>query len=299
MRPKVAADLTQGFEPDPTRPATELTFPAAISVNTDTGIQMEAPGDLDLGYCQIGSTGVVLSAQDIVLRLSDVQPFPVGIAPAAFDLDPDWKGVFLGQVQVFNLDALVEGLPKRLDLEKWFIGSGGVTGKAVATLDLEPDMSDQDFAVRAFRLAFERNALLESLVQLAVKVSFFDDRVLYLDLAITNEPSLDFPDSMGFMGTIAGVQPSGGAAGGPARQDELIHMTASSDDTVLLRAGITKLGVRAKPDKGRVKASGFPGDPEDTRYWDLMLDGRLEIRPAATVAESTFGGEFTDLVLQV
>ena len=127
MRPKDAGDLSKGFEPDPTRSATQLNFRAAVAINTDTG--WLAPGDLDLPYCQIGSTGVI-SAQDLVFRLSDVQPFPEGIDPAAFDLDPDWKGIYLGRVQVFNLNTLVESLPERLDLEKWFIGRGGVTGKA-------------------------------------------------------------------------------------------------------------------------------------------------------------------------
>jgi hypothetical protein len=301
MRPKDAGDLSKGFEPDPTRPVTQLNFRAAVAINTDTGVRLEAPGDLDLPYCQIGSTGVVVSAQDVVLRLSDVQPFPEGIDPAAFDLDPDWKGVYLDRVQVFNLNTLVESLPERLDLEKWFIGRGGVTGKATAVLDLDPDMSAQDFAVRAFRLAFQQNVLLEGLVQVAVKLPFFDDRVIYLDLAITNEPTLDFPESVGFMGSIAGVQPAG--PGEPPRLDELDVLTVKdADETitpaarrVYLRVGVTKLGVRAEPDPGRA-GSDYPSD---TRFWDLLLDGRVEVGPAATVADTLFGGEFKDLVLQV
>jgi hypothetical protein len=296
MRPKVAADLSKGFEPDPARTATQLNFRAAIAVNTDSGLRIVTPGDLDMPYSQIGSSGVVLSAQDIVLRLSDAQPQPEGIDPAAFDLDPDWKGAYLGRVQVFNLDSLVEWLPDRLDLEKWFIGRGGVTGKATAILDLQPDMSDQDFAVRAFRIAFQQNALLESLVQLAVKLPWFDERVVYLDLEITNEPTLDFPESVGFMGSIAGVQPPGQPGEDPPRSDELYRVIASSDGTQLLRLGVTKLGVRAKPDKGRAAGSD---DPESTRFWDLLFDGRVEIGPSATVAESMFGGEFTELTLQV
>ncbi|HEU5204956.1 MAG TPA: hypothetical protein VFU17_11720, partial [Candidatus Limnocylindrales bacterium] len=296
MRPKVAADLSKGFEPDPARTATQLNFRAGIAVNTDSGLRMETPGDLDMPYSQIGSSGVVLSAQDIVLRLSDAQPQPEGIDPAAFDLDADWKGAYLGRVQVFNLNSLVEWLPEQLDLAKWFIGRGGVTGKATAILDLQPDMSDRDFAVRAFRIAFQQNALLESLVQLAVKLPWFDERVVYLDLEITNEPTLDFPESVGFMGSIAGVQPPGDSGGDPPRPDELYRVIASSDGTQLLRLGVTKLGVRAKPDKGRAAGSD---DPESTRFWDLLFDGRVEIGPSATVAESMFGGEFTELTLQV
>ncbi len=289
MRPKNAGDLSKGFEPDPTVSATQLNFRAAVAINTDSGVRLEAPGDLDLPYCQIGSSGVVISARDLVFRVSDIQPFPEGIEPAAFDLEPDWKGVYLGRVQVFGLDTLVDGLPALLDLQQWFIGNGGVTGKATAVLDLEPDMSTQDFAVRSFRLAFRQNALLEGLVQLAVKLGFFDDRVVYLDLAITNEPSLDFPESIGFMGSIAGVQPA--ATGEAPRQDEMLTLFIGD----FLRLGITKLGVRAKPDPGRA-GSDFP--PE-TRFWDLLIDGRVEIKPSATIADAAFGGEFTDLVIKI
>jgi hypothetical protein len=203
MRPKDAADLSRGFEPDPAVAAVQLNFRAAVAINTETGVRLAAPGDLDLPYCQIGSTGVVIAARDLVFRLSDVQPFPEGIEPEAFDLEPDWKGVYLGRVQVFNLNTLVDWLPAVLDLEKWFIGRGGVSGKATAILDLAPDMSAQDFAVRAFRLAFRQNALIEGLVQLAVKLPYFDDKVVYLDLQITNEPELDFPASVGFMGAVS------------------------------------------------------------------------------------------------
>ena len=139
MRPKVAADLSKGFEPDPTREYTQLNFRAAVAINTDSGVRLEAPGDLDLPYCQVGATGVVISAQDLVIRLSDVQPLPEGIDPAAFNLDEDWKGVYLGRVQVFNLNTLVDSLPERLDLEKWFIGRGGVTGNSDRSRKKRPD----------------------------------------------------------------------------------------------------------------------------------------------------------------
>lgn len=289
MKPKDPADLTQGFVEDTAVPAVQLNFRAAIAINTETGVRLEAPGDLDLPYCQIGSTGVVIAARDLVFRLSDVQPFPEGIDPAAFDLESDWKGVYLGRVQVFNLQSVCEWLPALLDLEKWFIGQGGVTGKATATFDLQPDMTAQDFAVRAFRLAFRQNALLEGLVQLAVKLPYFDDKVVYLDLEITNEPSLDFPASIGFMGSIAGVQPPGDDE--PPRQDELIALPANP----VLRVGVKKLGVRSKPDPARAGTDL----PPDTRFFDLLIDGRAEIAPGATVSDSLLGGEVTALGLQV
>ncbi len=122
MRPKDAADLCKGFEPDPTVEAVQLTFRAAVTIDTDTGAAFEAPGDLDLPFCQIGSTGVVIAAQDLVFRFSEDQPFPEGIDPAAFDLPADWKGVYLGRVRVYNLNKICEWLPESIDLEEWFLG---------------------------------------------------------------------------------------------------------------------------------------------------------------------------------
>lgn len=289
MRPKDALDLTKGFEPDPAHEHVQLNFRAAVAIHTETGVRLEAPGDLDLPYCQIGSTGIVISAQDLVLRLADVQPFPEGIDPAAFDLEPDWKGIYLGHVQVFNLNTLVEWLPSQIDLEKWFIGRGGVTGKATAVFDLHPDMTSQKFAMRALRIVFRQNALVEALVQSAIALDYAHDKVVYLDLAITNEPSLDFPESVGFMGAISGVQPPGNQE--PPRQDEILVLPLDP----VLRLGIKKLGVRSKPDPGRA-GNEFP---PDTRFWDLLLDGRAEIKPGAQVSDSLFGAEFTGLVLQI
>ena len=98
MRPKVAADLAKGFEPDPTRQNTQLNFRAAVAINTDTGVRLEAPGDLDLPYCQIGSTGVVIAAQDLVFRLTAgtslnaTHPSLVRALQSLFDRD--WKSPY-------------------------------------------------------------------------------------------------------------------------------------------------------------------------------------------------------------
>ena len=186
MRPKDAGDLSKGFEPDPTRSATQLNFRAAVAINTDTGA---APGDLDLPYCQIGSTGVIIPPRTSSSGCRTSSRFRRASIPPPSTSIRIGRGSISAASRSSILNTLVESLPERLDLEKWFIGRGGVTGKATAVLDLDPDMSVQDFAVRAFRLAFQQNLLLEGLVQLAVKLPFFDDRVVYLDLAITNEPT--------------------------------------------------------------------------------------------------------------
>jgi len=98
----------------------------------------------------------------------------------------------------------------------------GVTGKATATYDLHPDMSTQSFAVRALRLALQQNTLLEGLVQLAVKLSYSNDRWSSRSRD-QQRPSLEFPESIGFMGAIAAARPPGAETPG---QDELLPSTS-------------------------------------------------------------------------
>lgn len=294
MIPNDAADLTKGFKPDPADRPVQITFRTHLVIDTDGNFNVESPGDLDLGFCQIGSTGVVIAAQDVVVRLSSLQPFPEGIDPADFDLDPDWKGVYLGRGFIFNLQTLWDALPTQLDLEKWFIGSGGVTGKATAVFDLTPDMTNQDFAVRSLRLALHQNSLLEALVQAAAKLSFWNDRVIYLDLAITNNPELDFPASVGFLGTVGAEQPENTPA--PGEGELLPPLTLSLGDTQLLRVGIKKLGVRSLPDPAR--AADQEKAP-DTRFWDILIDGRADVLPGAGVSDAVLGAEVKELAFQV
>jgi len=194
MKPRDPADLTKGFVPDPAVSAVQLTFRAEVIINTETGLRLEAPGDLDLPFCQIGSTGIVISAQDLVFRLSDAQPFPEGIDPEAFDLEPDWKGVYLGRVKVYNLQSPVRRSASAARSREVVHRQQRRHRQGDRDYDLHPDMSTQSFAVRALRLALQQNTLLEGLVQLAVKLSYFDDKVVYLDLEISNDPAWNFPN---------------------------------------------------------------------------------------------------------
>jgi hypothetical protein len=126
-------------------------------------LRLEAPGDLDLPYCQIGSTGIVIQARDIVAAaLRSCSRFPRG-STRGVRSRTGLEGRVPRARQVFNLNTLVDELPSVIDIEKWFIGNGGVTGKGDGRVRPPSDMSAQSFALRALRLAFRQNALIEGL----------------------------------------------------------------------------------------------------------------------------------------
>src|SRR5215217_8544355 len=212
MVPNVAGDPLSGFHEAAPDVRTEFVVRGAVRVNTGSGVQVDGFDRVDLDYAQIGSTGVVIRAEDVLLRLSDSQP-PPDVDPAQIDLPADWKGVFFRELSAFNLKAIWDPLPQSLSLTNWYLGTGGVTGKAAAVFDLAPDMTGRTLALRTLQLALEQGALIQALVQVAVRLGFWDDRVLWLDVGMTNEPDLDFPESLGIYGAVSLEQPPGSPPG--------------------------------------------------------------------------------------
>jgi hypothetical protein len=292
MVPNVADDPEAGFHDAPEDPRVELVVRGVVAINTDTGITIEGFDRIDLDYAQIGSTGVVIRAEDLLLRFSDAQPMP-DIDPEAVDLPSDWKGILFREISVYNLQAAWEHLPPSLELTNWYFGSGGVTGKAAAVFDLTPDMTGRTFALRTLQLVLEQNVLVQALVQMAVRLEFWDNRVFYLDAAITNDPELDFPESLGFLGAVSAEQPEGTQ---PGALEELLPLTLSAGSTPLFHLGITKLGIRSLPDPTR---AADQGQPADTRFFDILVDGHAQVMPASGVGDAAFGAAVRELGLQV
>ena len=292
MVPNVASNPLLGFHEAPGDSHTEFVVRGAIAVSTETGVRIDGFDRVDLDYAQIGSTGVVIKAEDVLLRLSDDQP-PPDVDPAKIDLPANWKGVFFRELSAFNLKAIWEPLPESLALTNWYLGTGGVTGKATAVFELTPDMTGRVLALRTLQLALEQGALIQALVQVAVRLAFWDDRVLWLDVGMTNEPELDFPDSVGIYGAVSLEQPPGAP---PGTAGELVELRMSSGTTELAHLGVTKLALRATPDLARATSQN---EPPDTRFADILLDGRFQIMPAAGVGNAALGAEVRELGLQI
>lgn len=292
MVPNVAGDPLSGFHEAPADVFTEFVVRGAVAVSTETGVRVDGFDRVDLDYAQIGSTGVVIRAEDVGLRLSDAQP-PVDVDPESADLPEDFKGVFFRELSVYNLKAVWDELPASMELTNWSFGAGGVTGKAAAVFELAPDMAGRTFALRTVQLVLEQNVLVQALVQGAVRLEFWDDRVLWLDLGITNDPDLEFPASLGIMGAISAEQPPGTP---PAEPGELLGLGLKPGSTELVHLGVSKLTVRSAPDQAR---AADQGEEPDTRFFDILIDGRFQIMPASGVSATALGAEVRELGLQV
>ena len=244
MRPKVAADPTQGFERiRPARRHVSADLPSGCRDRHDTGFTWRHPATWTSGTARSARPG---SSSRPVLRAAAVgrPAVPGRNRPWAFDLDPGWKGVFsrAGPVVQPGHSGRMASLEDRSREMVHRPGRSHRQGNRRARSP--PGHVIKGLRGPCLRLAFRQNTLLEGVVQLAVKLVCFFDTVLYLDLAITNEPTLDFPESVGFMGAISGVQPPGPQQ--PPRQDEILVLPLDP----VLRVGVKKLGVRAKPDPG-------------------------------------------------
>lgn len=108
--------------------------PAAIAIKAGPGLALVADTaghlllqGLELGRTEIGDTGIVLSATDVVLDLDpDQSPLAAG------DSDGSFQGVVLGQVTV-DLPSDLGGV-EQLTASDFVIGAEGVTGRIEATL---------------------------------------------------------------------------------------------------------------------------------------------------------------------
>lgn len=292
MVPNVAGDPLSGFHEAPADAHTEFVVRGAVAVSTESGVRVDGFDRIDLDYAQIGSTGVVIRAEDVGLRLSDAQP-PLDVDPETVDLPEDFKGVFLRELSVYNLKAVWDELPASIELTNWWFGTGGLTGKAAAVFDLAPDMTGRTFALRTMQLAFEQNVPVQALVQGAVRLGFWDDRVLWLDLGITNDPDLEFPASLGVLGAVSAEQPPGSP---PAEPGELVGLGLKHGSTEIFHLGVSKLAVRSAPDQVRAADEGLP---PNTRFFDILVDGRVQIWSAAGVSSAALGAEVRELGFQV
>jgi hypothetical protein len=292
MVPIDAANPEHGFADGPVDAHCEFVVRGGIRVSTEAGVRVDGFDRVDLDYAQIGSTGVVIRAEDVLLRLSEDSLLP---DPATFDLPADWRGVFFRELSVYNLKAAWEYLPASLELQDWYIGGDGVTGRATAIFDPNPDMSEQSFALRALDLSIEQNTLTRLLAQVAVKLDFWDDRVLWLDVAISNDPDLDFPESLGIAGAVSLEQPPLQPGAPPPLPGELVTLGLKSGDTELVRLGVTKLGLRSSPDAKRASDKGLPAA---TRFFDILLDGHVLIAPGVGISGAG-GAHVRELGLQL
>jgi hypothetical protein len=185
---------TTDVDPDPTR-FVEITFDVGMSFdsrgNIDLAWPAEGPTPLTLERCMIGNTGVIISAEDVLIRLSEEQQLPD--EAAALGIGPDFRGLFIGEATVELAGDLADAIPagSELKFKNCLIGTGGFTG----TLTVIPGASPQaqlfgaSFTFQSFELEIVQNALTKFEIKGALDLAVLDDPldvVVSVDLVLTS-----------------------------------------------------------------------------------------------------------------
>ena len=178
------AALSEG---DVVPPFTEIRIEGSITVNQDFDITVEGFDALTLTPCMIGSSGVIIAADDVMLDVSRTDS-PPEILNAGFD--ETFIGVYIGVAQVKLPEGLPQLVPQDLVLGNAAIGSGGVSGLLEAHYSPTPDLASKTFdgngagdlfgipfGLEDIILRFKQNSLIESKIAGKLILPFFDELV--------------------------------------------------------------------------------------------------------------------------
>lgn len=162
---------------------------ASISVKgdivLDSSFNLDFQGfdSADLSRCEIGQTGVIISANGVKLDLSRTSSQSEIIA-AGFD--ESFIGIFIGKATVELPKDFPSLAPENLVLKNCVIGSGGVSGRLEAnyyddktkTYSRPPsELFGIPFRLKNFTLEFKHNSLKESQITGQMLLPFFEDWV--------------------------------------------------------------------------------------------------------------------------
>ncbi len=159
----------------------DIELPVSILVDQDFNLDLNWPGEmvgtLSLPRCMLGDSGVIISAEDIVLRLSGIEPLPD--EAALVGLNDDWRGIFIRSASIHLLEGFGDAVPNDLKFANCFIGSGGFSGEISA--DWIPAFSgslfEVTFGLNHFALSFKQNSLVASDIRGTIQLPFFDEPV--------------------------------------------------------------------------------------------------------------------------
>ncbi|MFP4625772.1 MAG: hypothetical protein ACLFNI_04165 [Natronomonas sp.] len=173
-----------GNEPD--TEYVEVSTTGSIHINSTFDIEVEGFDSFDLPPAEIGDSGVIIAAEDVMLDLSRTNS-PSEITDAGFDRS--FVGVYVGEADVAFPDSFP--VPDDLNLENCAIGSGGVSGsvsmtnedlgfdddKGEFTGDGATEIGGFAFGLREVGIEFKQNTLIASTIEGELYVPYFDKRV--------------------------------------------------------------------------------------------------------------------------
>src|SRR5215212_7484474 len=165
----------------------QIEMHGSIILDSNFDIRFEGFSALSLKPAMIGSSGVVISADDLKLDLSRTSSLPE-VTSAGFD--ESFMGIYIGEAKVQLPQGLPSIAPKDLVLRNCAIGSGGVSGTLEAHYNPTYDKNSKTFrdngageffgipfGLHDVKLTFKQNSLQESRMSGELLLPFFDKRL--------------------------------------------------------------------------------------------------------------------------
>lgn len=173
-----------------------LPFGLSLKYDTDWNFDFDLPSgtNLSLPQCTIGESGVVAEAQTISLCFSadSMNNLPSSIPR-------EWRGLYLDGVKIYLPEDIDVPLPNVIQLDNFFIGSGGFCGKITGSSNPSPQIKQDNsgfdgectgeifgvpFGLKSISLEFKQNTFVDSSIQGSILLPFFDGPV-DVDIALT------------------------------------------------------------------------------------------------------------------
>ncbi len=178
--PVVEGDEGPEADPDPEH-FVEISFPFGVDYDSAGNLAIRWPLEsertaLRLPRCMLGETGIIISAEDVIVRLAQDQALPDEAFEAG--VGPNFRGVYLGQAKIELPEGLASAIPAgELLAEKCFIGTGGFTGSvtSVSTGSPPTELFGAEFTFESLTLEIKQNALTTFEIRGALQLEFFDD----------------------------------------------------------------------------------------------------------------------------
>ena len=124
-------------------PGVDIALGEVSFIASGAGFSIDYDGRVAIPLSMIGNTGVLVQADDVIVRLS-----PTVILPpeaATLGLASDWQGVYVGQASIWLPRSLSRLVPDQISLTHAFIGDGGFSG--TVSVDWAPALTADLFGI--------------------------------------------------------------------------------------------------------------------------------------------------------
>lgn len=180
-------------------PHAHLSLQGNVVLNDTFDVDFQGFDAVDLSRCEVGQSGVIISADGLKLDLSRTSS-QAEIIAAGFD--ESFIGIYIGQAKVELPDGFPALAPQDLVLKNCALGSGGVTGRLEAHYSPVYDSTTKTFSgngagvlfgipfgLKDIDLDFKQNTFQKSEIKGELLLPFFDEPV-EVDIGISVDGDL-------------------------------------------------------------------------------------------------------------